>query len=103
MSKRRRYERTAKDQNSRADNYFDELLKKFHGHLFTVDFDNNPLAKRVDIFAMYDRSWRTYANEWNSKKGRVVLCDLEAFTNYAINQDIDDTALAIDPVNRMQA
>jgi hypothetical protein len=85
----RKYNRKSADQNERLDNYFAGLLERFHMHLFNVDYDNNPVAQKVDIFAMYNKAWKTYASEWNARKDRVVACNPLLFEEYAIKQDIN--------------
>jgi hypothetical protein len=78
------YSRKSKE-NERVDLQFASLVDKFHKAMFTVDHDD-PRTPKVDIFSMFNRSWVTFATNWN-KQCKKITADPKAFYNYAIKRD----------------
>lgn len=87
MTTKRAKARIQEEENEKVDTYFAGLIQRFHRDLFNADFDD-PKFVNINIFSLYDKAWRSYAREWNIKRGRTIMLDLEAFSDYAIKQTI---------------
>lgn len=79
-----KYSRKAKEKEVLS-TFFAALLNKFHQTLFSVNFDD-PNVPDVDVFGLFNKSWKQYASQHN-KKAKRIFADSEAFENYAIKQD----------------
>ncbi|HET6459080.1 MAG TPA: hypothetical protein VFG24_09410 [Nitrosopumilaceae archaeon] len=88
MISKRNISRISKEENEKIDTYFSNIIQRFQVFLFSCDFDNDKRLEEVDIFNLYNTAWKKYALDWNSKRGRVVFCDPQAFQNYAMCQSI---------------
>lgn len=79
------YSRKSKEAE-RVDLYYASIIDKFHKAMFAVDHDD-PNTPNVDVFAIFNRGWITFATEWN-KKAKKTGANPKAFEEYAIKQDL---------------
>jgi hypothetical protein len=70
-----------------ADIFFASVVARFHQCLFSVDFDD-PKTPNANVFEIFNKAWKTFAKEHN-KKAKKIGANVNAFEEYAINQDIE--------------